>query len=54
MWLGGRLHFCVGNLESSHRTIEWKGNDWLVGFKSYYGAHEERAPSRFDDPDSYD
>lgn len=53
-WLGGRLHFCVGHLESGHRTIEWKGNDWLVGYKPYYGAHHERVPNRFDDPDSYD
>lgn len=53
-WLDGRLHFCVGHLESRHRTIEWKGYDWLVGLKPYDGDHHEREPNRFDDPDSYD
>ena len=52
--LGGRLHFCVGHLEGTHRTIEWKSYDWLIGRREYAGPHEEREPTRFDDPDSYE
>lgn len=51
--LGDRLHFCVGHLESVHRTIEWKSTDWLVGYRTYAGPHRERETNRFDDPDSY-
>lgn len=51
--LGGRLHFCVGHLDSVHRTIEWKSTDWLVGYRTYVGPHRERETNPFDDPDSY-
>lgn len=51
---GQRLHFCVGHMEAAHRTIEWKGYDWLVGRRAYNGPHREREPNRFDDPDSYE
>lgn len=50
---GDRLHFCVGNLAATHRTIEWKGYDWLIGHRTFTGPHREREPNRFDDPDSY-
>ena len=53
MLLGGRLHFCVGLLESVHRTIEWKSTDWLVGYRTYVGPHRERDTNRFDQPESY-
>lgn len=52
--LGGRLHFCVGNIESVHRTVEWKSSDWIVGYRTYVGPHREREMNRFDDPDSFD
>jgi hypothetical protein len=51
---GGRMHFCVGHLQAAHRTIEWKGTDWLVGRGTFSAAHREREPNRFDEPDSYD
>lgn len=52
--LGDRLHFCVGHLEGTLRTIEWKSNDWLVGRREYTGPHTEREPNRYDDSDSYE
>lgn len=53
--LGERLHFCVAHSEQGpHRTIEWKGYDWLIGYRVYRGSHQEREPSRYGDPDSYE
>ena len=44
----------VGHQQAAHRTIEWKGYDWLVGHRPYAGTHREREPNRYDDPDSYE
>jgi hypothetical protein len=43
-----------GHLDDARRTIEWKSNAWLVGYRVFTEPHRERESSRFDDPDSYD
>jgi hypothetical protein len=52
---GGRLHFClvVDSDGRQLRSVEWKAVDKLVGRRAYRGAHHERDPGPWDDPDSY-
>jgi hypothetical protein len=55
---GGRLHFCIavtaGGTGHAVRTLEWKSYNVAFGRRPYSGAHVERQPGRYDDPDSYE